>query len=522
MGAVLVELFRRYNWKKTNFVTSTGSNWLDGGLMLGHHLQNARIEVRWSSPFDPGKFQPPTMTLIKKLGFRIIILMAYDPDINNVADVAKQMKMTSMGWAWLLTEPRGGTEQRLADHRAANDTNPQAPAKNGDHGRARAHAPTASTFQGWLYLAPVLQAKGIFTFAQQVSKYGKDFGSIVPAESVHLEYSAALHDAILLYARAATKILDRGGDLLDGQAVTQMVRSLKFAGVGGTDVALNTTTGDRIVSYEVRSYVVRANDVLDSISIGTYNSTTQEYSGHENEVTWPGNTVLVPVDTAPKNDTSDDTQAFIYAGATGVALLVIGALLVYNIRKHRQRVKEFLIVFFTQEANLIIEQVVELVRSPVLFSSFFNPEKQVDIVGDVYSVIYMSQFKVHCETILKDGHSWLFTAFVICTVPAVLSSLAVFCMRARLLQSIYSNRNQEELDDKNLGRAYSHRAGSGVPSSSRRRFVDIAMLFKLAHDQKDLHGMWSSCSLIHCVCSSQFMAPCLSCLPCLPYPVLLA
>ena len=78
----------------------------------------------------------------------------------------------------------------------------------------------------------------------------------------------------------------------------------------------------------------------------------------------------------------------------------------------------------------------------------------------------------------------MFTAFVVCTVPAVLSSLAAFCLRVRLLRNVRNNRDQETLVDSILGRTYSHRAGNG-----KKRFADVVVLYKLAQDKRDLLGM---------------------------------
>ena len=97
-------------------------------------------------------------------------------------------------------------------------------------------------------------------FAEQVSNRSKaSFGASIDltAESPNLIYGAALYDAIMLYARAATKVLAEGGDLHDARAVTAAVRNTEFEGVGGSIVSIDEQ-GDRIESYEVLSYVVGA------------------------------------------------------------------------------------------------------------------------------------------------------------------------------------------------------------------------------------------------------------------------
>ena len=77
--------------------------------------------------------------------------------------------------------------------------------------------PTMNDFEGWLYLQSLLPSQGIQAFAKQVSDYTKSrFDFVVAADAVDLTYSAALHDAIVLYAHATTKLLSQGGDVHNG------------------------------------------------------------------------------------------------------------------------------------------------------------------------------------------------------------------------------------------------------------------------------------------------------------------
>jgi hypothetical protein len=99
----------------------------------------------------------------------------------------------------------------------------------------------------------------------------------------------------MLYAHAATKVLLEGGDLNNGTAVTEAVRSTTFEGVGGSTVVLDEK-GDRIASYEVMNYVLKAGNVMGSVAVGMFNSTLRQYKAYEQTVVWPGNTPEVPAD----------------------------------------------------------------------------------------------------------------------------------------------------------------------------------------------------------------------------------
>ena len=357
-GEVLVLLMQHYKWKTAIILGSSKSfRSLGETFEVTKKLRAAGIKVPPTLSFEPGNSARLSLVLhqIKKSSIRIVIMMApADGTIRAAALTIKQRSMSSQGWAWLSTQQPGGSEARLDDYRAANGT------KDGT-------TEEDSCFQGWLYLQPVLSEEGIQDFAANVSKHGQDFGA--SAEAVHLIYSGALHDAIILYAHAATKVLSEGEDLLNGKAVTDAVRSVRFTGIGGNVVELDSS-GDRVMSHQVMNYVARVDGRIISVPVGAYDQKTRLYK-HERLTVWPGDTDLVPLDKAPVDAESDNTRTFIYAGAAGVTVLSIGALLVYNIRKHKERLKEFLKSFVAHEGNLVIEQVLEV----------------VDILGDVFSVI---------------------------------------------------------------------------------------------------------------------------------------
>ena len=94
----------------------------------------------------------------------------------------------------------------------------------------------------WLWFRPFL-VSDMHTFAKQVSDYSRShFNITVSPDSVDLARSAALYHAIVLYAHATTKVMSKGGDLRDGEAVTAAVHNTTIEGVGGTAVALEETS----------------------------------------------------------------------------------------------------------------------------------------------------------------------------------------------------------------------------------------------------------------------------------------
>ena len=99
----------------------------------------------------------------------------------------------------------------------------------------------------------------------------------------------------MLYAHVATKVLSEGGSVHDGRAVTEAALLTSFVGVGNTTVSLDHH-GDRIESYEVMNYVVQPDGGMGSVTVGLYNSSSQQYVAATRAVLWLGNTTLPPID----------------------------------------------------------------------------------------------------------------------------------------------------------------------------------------------------------------------------------
>ena len=190
--------------------------YFESGLELTKQLQGAGIKVLKPAAFEPGNFKVTTLVEIKRSGSSLVILMSwYENDSLTVASSAQKETMTSTGWAWVSVPSR---------------------------------LPLVPVIQGWLYLRPLLPSDGSQVFTQMVSKFSKShFNVTVVPASVDLAYSAALFDAIMLYAHAATKMMPEGGDLRNGEAMTAAVRRTT-TGAGDALVVLDSK-GDRVKSY---------------------------------------------------------------------------------------------------------------------------------------------------------------------------------------------------------------------------------------------------------------------------------
>ena len=77
--------------------------------------------------------------------------------------------------------------------------------------------------------------------------YGNAYfpGAGISDDAVVDGYAASLYDAVHLFAHAATKVLEAGGDVRDGAAMTEAMKAAAFTGVLQAQVKLDGS-GDMI------------------------------------------------------------------------------------------------------------------------------------------------------------------------------------------------------------------------------------------------------------------------------------
>ena len=89
---------------KVVILTSTQSLWFQGGLGLTTTLKAAGIEVLRPAAFEPGLdayVQEAALSHIKRSGYRWVMLLAYDAEVQALASIAHRKEMNA-GWAWIL------------------------------------------------------------------------------------------------------------------------------------------------------------------------------------------------------------------------------------------------------------------------------------------------------------------------------------------------------------------------------------------------------------------------------------
>ena len=253
-------------WKKAVIITSTEEVYLQAGIGLEKQMVQAGINTFRPPAFEPAAFETATLSDIKRMHMRVVVLLAYAPDVRTIASSAAINGMGS-GWAWLI--PQLNLETWVDSWNVL----------------------------GWLYLSPLLPSEGMQLFAEQVKDYTRsEFDISIPVDAVDLPHSAMLYDAIMLFAHAATAVLAEEGNLDNGLSLISKMRNTSFLGKSGR-VEFDQN-GDRIMPYEMMNYVLRGY-VMKGVPVGNYtphNSTSGHYIMHSNaEVMWPGSYFLALV-----------------------------------------------------------------------------------------------------------------------------------------------------------------------------------------------------------------------------------
>ena len=241
-------------------VSSTDPTHFKIHIEWAKQLQAAGMEVFRPAVFEPGSFKAGLLSKVKRSGLRIVVVLS--DDTTAVASSAQRAEMTSAGWAWVVSYV----------------------------------VSPLRVLQGWISMRPFLPSEGRRAFAQQVSQYSNaEFNISLSSNSVDVQHCAALYNAIMLFAHAATKVLSDAGSVHNGRTIADAVRGTSVAGVLGSNVSLDEN-GDLLASYEVLNYIVEVDGEMRTVPVGLYNRTLQQYSAYERAVVWPGRTTEVPID----------------------------------------------------------------------------------------------------------------------------------------------------------------------------------------------------------------------------------
>ena len=124
----------------------------------------------------------------------------------------------------------------------------------------------------------------------QVEQENKQFN--ITNGAVDVTFAALLHDAVLLYAHAATKVLAEGGSARNGVALRSVIEEIEFEGI--TSRLRLDRFGDRFESYSIMNYLQIGDGKPHFVEAGFYDFETRQYSENVHTIVWPGNSTEVP------------------------------------------------------------------------------------------------------------------------------------------------------------------------------------------------------------------------------------
>ena len=154
-------------------LTDTYALSLESGAEIAERMSTAGMKIFYPIPYEQGRFNTEKLAEIRRSGYRIVILVDdsnWYPHDNVVATEAQNAGLTRR-WAWIQAD-------------------------------AVQPADASADRQGWLYLRAQQPSEGMQTFAELVSEYTKSsFNINVSVDHVDLDYSVALHDAIMVQMR---------------------------------------------------------------------------------------------------------------------------------------------------------------------------------------------------------------------------------------------------------------------------------------------------------------------------------
>ena len=283
----LVGIMRWVGWTKISTIATT----LNLHALAVDRFRSALVKANMSLVIDirfkTGEFDPAELPRVVKARQRVMFVLAYESDVVAVGLAALAQGMMSAGWAWLGVDNVPGADASAPVDKAI---------------QARA------ALNGWLYLEPF--NAGTPEFFERVKNASTAVFNVSFANHEGVSpFAANLYDAVMLFARTASVMLDNNQSLRDGRAVIDAMSRISFPGVTGA-VRLDSN-GDMFESMSIKNYVRAPSGEMIAVKVGHYDLTkaaTENFfvAGGQfgakfdlQPVIWPGYSQSTPVDEIP-------------------------------------------------------------------------------------------------------------------------------------------------------------------------------------------------------------------------------
>jgi hypothetical protein len=215
-----VGLVQAYGWQRTVLLASIGfafaasaSTW--SSALSDASVETTQIDVTYDSFADPLKLGI-VLDGVKTKATKVVMVLAATEDLKHVALRADEMGMVSKGWVWISDSfcARVDDGSNTTAVRTARDSVCGGASTDGDCRclPCLQAAAVRKALHGWIYVLPFEpQTLSMRKFQADVrNATERNFDTKLGSAPIDTA-AAALYDAVMLWARAASRVLARGG-----------------------------------------------------------------------------------------------------------------------------------------------------------------------------------------------------------------------------------------------------------------------------------------------------------------------
>jgi ABC-type branched-subunit amino acid transport system substrate-binding protein len=276
----IVALMKWANWTKISSIASTANVDSWAADLLRQAVVGASMSLEVDIRFSPGRFEAADLQRIAIGRLRVVFVLGLAADVAKIALAAHDSGMTNAGWAWIGVNVPGAEYANTSQIDIAK-----------------------VSLDGWLYIEPTTAAPP--QFFDMVRNRSSLFNVSYRANEKTHVFAASLYDAVILFAHAATVMIDRNESLGDGRSVVAAMMNVSFDGMTGW-VQLDKN-GDLRSSTRVMNYILIPSIGMKSVAVARFDAKTQRFVTVDSspsirstdafsKIQWPGRSQDTPVD----------------------------------------------------------------------------------------------------------------------------------------------------------------------------------------------------------------------------------
>jgi hypothetical protein len=337
-------------WTQLATITTTQSIFTTVVTKLELDMRSKGIRVQVQVRFQKGAFDVRELGRVAAARMRVLVVLAYSPDVVTVALAAKEQGMLKPGWAWLGLDTVAGAETFAAD-------GPKS---------------ASAALHGWMYFEPSTTAPtAFFDRVRETTRarFPQPPRSDEVPESLSTPFAANMYDAVMLYAVAAASNSSR---LANGVPSLKAMTSVSFDGMTGR-VELDEN-GDMKESIRALNYVLDTDEAMHGRLIGVIDGPSGRYLPLQNgTVSWPGDLHSTPADFAEELHEEFNTAWLLVGASVSALVVVIGVVVV--VWRNRKRLQAIILMLLTEVSQLVLSgcmSLASLVTDGIVFDTLLH------------------------------------------------------------------------------------------------------------------------------------------------------